>query len=217
MQGHRVLWVPGCDHAGIATQVSSSLPPLSWWFSIERIGSYLPFEPCLHETCKLKGLSLTVSVQTQIRSLSNTSPVYLMGDKIHSPHLFDIFWMCPVAFSVSDCWSFIWASECDFAENDDSCWTAFSFSHLCVCQTVVERRLLRAHGKHRQDLTRQEFLQEVWKWKNEWVITFRSSLPIYYFGLHTVCFIECFSPCVSKERRGNLPPAEEARCFSGLA
>uniref|UniRef100_A0A671VIJ0 Valine--tRNA ligase, mitochondrial n=1 Tax=Sparus aurata TaxID=8175 RepID=A0A671VIJ0_SPAAU len=34
-------------------------------------------------------------------------------------------------------------------------------------QTVVERRLLRAHGKHRQDLTRQEFLQEVWKWKNE--------------------------------------------------
>ncbi|KAM8767817.1 valine--tRNA ligase, mitochondrial [Acanthopagrus schlegelii] len=34
-------------------------------------------------------------------------------------------------------------------------------------QTVVERRLLRAHGKRRQDLTRQEFLQEVWKWKNE--------------------------------------------------
>ncbi|XP_024864985.1 valine--tRNA ligase, mitochondrial isoform X3 [Kryptolebias marmoratus] len=34
-------------------------------------------------------------------------------------------------------------------------------------QTVVERRLLRDQGKHRQDFTREEFLQEVWKWKNE--------------------------------------------------
>ncbi|KAM4549628.1 valine--tRNA ligase, mitochondrial isoform 2-T2 [Fundulus diaphanus] len=34
-------------------------------------------------------------------------------------------------------------------------------------QTVVERRLLREKGKHRQDFTREEFLQEVWKWKNE--------------------------------------------------
>ncbi|XP_076610497.1 valine--tRNA ligase, mitochondrial isoform X1 [Chaetodon auriga] len=34
-------------------------------------------------------------------------------------------------------------------------------------QTVVERRLLREEGKRRQDFTRQEFLQEVWKWKNE--------------------------------------------------
>ncbi|KAM9738210.1 valine--tRNA ligase, mitochondrial isoform 2-T2 [Menidia menidia] len=34
-------------------------------------------------------------------------------------------------------------------------------------QTVVERRLLREKGKTRQDLTREEFLQEVWKWKNE--------------------------------------------------
>ncbi|KAM9340530.1 valine--tRNA ligase, mitochondrial [Symphorus nematophorus] len=34
-------------------------------------------------------------------------------------------------------------------------------------QTVVERRLLREAGKRRQDFTRQEFLQEVWKWKNE--------------------------------------------------
>ncbi|XP_045914293.1 valine--tRNA ligase, mitochondrial isoform X3 [Micropterus dolomieu] len=34
-------------------------------------------------------------------------------------------------------------------------------------QTVVERRLLREEGKGRQDLTRQEFLREVWKWKNE--------------------------------------------------
>ncbi|XP_014845519.1 PREDICTED: valine--tRNA ligase, mitochondrial-like [Poecilia mexicana] len=34
-------------------------------------------------------------------------------------------------------------------------------------QTVVERRLLRDKGKRRQDFTREEFLQEVWKWKNE--------------------------------------------------
>lgn len=29
MQGHRVLWVPGCDHAGIATQVRPR-PPSCW-------------------------------------------------------------------------------------------------------------------------------------------------------------------------------------------
>ncbi|XP_071775238.1 valine--tRNA ligase, mitochondrial [Centroberyx gerrardi] len=34
-------------------------------------------------------------------------------------------------------------------------------------QTVVERRLLREKGKHRQDFSREEFLQEVWKWKND--------------------------------------------------
>ncbi|KAA8586088.1 hypothetical protein FQN60_007657 [Etheostoma spectabile] len=34
-------------------------------------------------------------------------------------------------------------------------------------KTVVERRLLKERGKHRQDFTRQEFLHEVWKWKNE--------------------------------------------------
>ncbi|XP_054877845.1 valine--tRNA ligase, mitochondrial isoform X1 [Poeciliopsis prolifica] len=34
-------------------------------------------------------------------------------------------------------------------------------------QTVVERRLLRKTGKRRQDFSREEFLQEVWKWKNE--------------------------------------------------
>lgn len=34
-------------------------------------------------------------------------------------------------------------------------------------QTVVERRLLREAGRRRQDFTRQEFLREVWKWKNE--------------------------------------------------
>ncbi|TSK28260.1 Valine--tRNA ligase, mitochondrial [Bagarius yarrelli] len=34
-------------------------------------------------------------------------------------------------------------------------------------QSVVERRLLQDQGKRRQDYTREEFLQEVWRWKNE--------------------------------------------------
>ncbi|XP_061691143.1 valine--tRNA ligase, mitochondrial isoform X2 [Syngnathoides biaculeatus] len=34
-------------------------------------------------------------------------------------------------------------------------------------QSVVERMLLREQGKYRQDFTKEEFLQEVWKWKNE--------------------------------------------------
>lgn len=34
-------------------------------------------------------------------------------------------------------------------------------------QTVVERRLLRESGSRRQDMSREEFLQEVWNWKNE--------------------------------------------------
>nr|XP_057904054.1 valine--tRNA ligase, mitochondrial isoform X2 [Doryrhamphus excisus] len=34
-------------------------------------------------------------------------------------------------------------------------------------QTVVERMLLQETAKHRQDFTREEFLQEVWKWKHE--------------------------------------------------
>ncbi|KAL6457516.1 hypothetical protein MHYP_G00344790 [Metynnis hypsauchen] len=34
-------------------------------------------------------------------------------------------------------------------------------------QSVVERRLLREQGKRRQDYRREEFLQEVWRWKQE--------------------------------------------------
>lgn len=34
-------------------------------------------------------------------------------------------------------------------------------------QTVVEKSLLRESGRRRQDMSRKEFLQEVWKWKNE--------------------------------------------------
>lgn len=36
-----------------------------------------------------------------------------------------------------------------------------------VCQTVVERKLFRETGKRRQDFSREEFMQEVWNWKNE--------------------------------------------------
>ncbi|CAL8295716.1 unnamed protein product [Merluccius merluccius] len=34
-------------------------------------------------------------------------------------------------------------------------------------QSVVEKRLLRDQRRHRQDLSREEFLQEVWTWKNQ--------------------------------------------------
>ncbi|KAG5264593.1 hypothetical protein AALO_G00255910 [Alosa alosa] len=34
-------------------------------------------------------------------------------------------------------------------------------------QSVVERKLLRKHGKRRQDYSREEFLREVWNWKND--------------------------------------------------
>uniref|UniRef100_A0AAR2KAG6 Valine--tRNA ligase, mitochondrial n=1 Tax=Pygocentrus nattereri TaxID=42514 RepID=A0AAR2KAG6_PYGNA len=34
-------------------------------------------------------------------------------------------------------------------------------------QSVVERRLLREQDKRRQDYSREEFLQEVWRWKQE--------------------------------------------------
>ncbi|XP_074542457.1 valine--tRNA ligase, mitochondrial isoform X2 [Halichoeres trimaculatus] len=34
-------------------------------------------------------------------------------------------------------------------------------------QSVVERKLLREQGRSRKELSREEFLQEMWKWKNE--------------------------------------------------
>ncbi|KAJ8334957.1 hypothetical protein SKAU_G00405960 [Synaphobranchus kaupii] len=34
-------------------------------------------------------------------------------------------------------------------------------------QAVVERKLLKDHGRCRQDYSREEFLQEVWNWKDE--------------------------------------------------
>uniref|UniRef100_UPI0037E89958 valine--tRNA ligase, mitochondrial n=1 Tax=Semicossyphus pulcher TaxID=241346 RepID=UPI0037E89958 len=34
-------------------------------------------------------------------------------------------------------------------------------------QSVVERKLLRERGKSRKDFSRREFLQEMWRWKNE--------------------------------------------------
>lgn len=48
-----------------------------------------------------------------------------------------------------------------------------------VSQTVVERKLFQETGKRRRDFSRQEFVQEVWKWKNECVLTsaFRTFVP----------------------------------------
>jgi valyl-tRNA synthetase len=37
-------------------------------------------------------------------------------------------------------------------------------------QVVVEKKLQRELGKTRHDLGREKFVQEVWKWKEEYVI-----------------------------------------------
>ena len=42
---------------------------------------------------------------------------------------------------------------------------------------MVERKLRRQTGKRRQDFSRQDFLQEVWKWKNECVPPPPASVP----------------------------------------
>ncbi|XP_016120905.1 valine--tRNA ligase, mitochondrial-like, partial [Sinocyclocheilus grahami] len=34
-------------------------------------------------------------------------------------------------------------------------------------QSVVERKLMREQGKCRRDYSREEFLKQVWRWKNE--------------------------------------------------
>ncbi len=35
-------------------------------------------------------------------------------------------------------------------------------------QSVVEKKLLKEQGKYRNDFTREEFLEKVWEWKNEY-------------------------------------------------
>jgi valyl-tRNA synthetase len=35
-------------------------------------------------------------------------------------------------------------------------------------QSVVEKKLLKEQGKYRSDFTREEFLEKVWQWKNEY-------------------------------------------------
>lgn len=37
-------------------------------------------------------------------------------------------------------------------------------------QVVVEKKLMREKGMSRHDLGREKFIEEVWKWKNEWVV-----------------------------------------------
>ena len=36
-------------------------------------------------------------------------------------------------------------------------------------QVVVEKRLWEEQGKTRHELGREKFLEEIWKWKNEYV------------------------------------------------
>lgn len=37
-------------------------------------------------------------------------------------------------------------------------------------QVVVEKKLMKERGITRHDLGREKFVEEVWKWKNEYVI-----------------------------------------------
>lgn len=76
--------------------------------------------------------------------------------------------------------------ESDVAEEDD----------VFVRQTVVERKLFRETGKRRQDFSRREFMQEVWKWKNECVLPFH----LYHLHIRLVWprLHQVFVPCCRK-------------------
>lgn len=37
-------------------------------------------------------------------------------------------------------------------------------------QVVVEKKLMRERGQSRHDLGREQFVNEVWKWKDEYVL-----------------------------------------------
>ena len=37
-------------------------------------------------------------------------------------------------------------------------------------QVVVEKKLMRELGKSRHDLGREKFVEEVWKWKEKYII-----------------------------------------------
>ena len=73
-------------------------------------------------------------------------------------------------------------------------------------QVVVEKKLMREKGVSRHQLGREAFVKEVWKWKNESVMSARvfwaSSL------LKRCCFFQ--------EGRPDLPPAAQVWQLPGL-
>ncbi len=56
-----------------------------------------------------------------------------------------------------------WKRMCGF----EALWVPGTDHAGIATQTVVERHLMKTYGKRRSDYTREEFLEEVWKWKNE--------------------------------------------------
>ena len=45
-------------------------------------------------------------------------------------------------------------------------------------QVVVEKKLMRERGLSRHDIGREKFIEEVWKWKQEWSLPLPSSFPL---------------------------------------
>ncbi len=56
-----------------------------------------------------------------------------------------------------------WKRMCGF----EALWVPGTDHAGIATQTVVERHLMKTRGKRRSDFSREEFLEEVWKWKNE--------------------------------------------------
>ncbi len=56
-----------------------------------------------------------------------------------------------------------WKRMCGF----EALWVPGTDHAGIATQTVVERHLMKTYGKRRSDYTREEFLEEVWKWKHE--------------------------------------------------
>jgi valyl-tRNA synthetase len=51
---------------------------------------------------------------------------------------------------------------------DVSLWVPGTDHAGIATQSVVEKKLLKEQGKYRHDFTREEFLEKVWEWKNEY-------------------------------------------------
>src|SRR5665213_1200534 len=49
----------------------------------------------------------------------------------------------------------------------EACWVPGTDHAGIATQTVVERKLMKETGKRRKDFSREEFLEHVWKWKEE--------------------------------------------------
>lgn len=83
-------------------------------------------------------------------------------------------------------------------------------------QVVVEKKLMRERGMSRHELGRENFIQEVWKWKNEWVNEGGGVIDFNLFKYKSKEKHNGFTTLPLQEGRPYLPPAEEAGLLSGL-